>query len=408
MAAARKGSGKGGGNPAAGKAGNKAARKTVRKAAPAKRAASKSKSVKKIASKKAATKKSVSRKAAVKKAAKRSAAVKKAAFKKTTSKRQVGKKVASRNVASGKSRPARQVAKKPATRKAGSTKAAVKTVAVKTTARKTAAKNIAARKPPAGSRSASRKTAPRKAPRKHATAAGVSLPPGSAPLRRKAKTSQSRRKAKLSHAPLPASRRLAARTPVGRPSILVGMRSFNQAERMQLRDGYLASELLIREIVPADHAAVSELLLEAFSGTAEELLTRELRETGHLLCELVAEYDGVLAGYAAFSRISADIDGRAIAAAALAPLAVESALRGLGIARRLIVAGLADVRAVGTDAVFVLGDPGYYAPFGFSNAMGRRFASPYPAEHMSALEFSPGAAAGSKGKLVYPRPFDKL
>lgn len=177
---------------------------------------------------------------------------------------------------------------------------------------------------------------------------------------------------------------------------------------MQLRDGYLASELLIREIVPADHAAVSELLLEAFSGTAEELLTRELRETGHLPCELVAEYDGVLAGYAAFSRISADIDGRAIAAAALAPLAVESALRGLGIARRLIVAGLADVRAVGTDAVFVLGDPGYYAPFGFSNAMGRRFASPYPAEHMSALEFSPGAAAGSKGKLVYPRPFDKL
>jgi putative acetyltransferase len=403
MAAARKGSGKGGGNPAAGKAGKKAARKTVRKAAPAKRTASKSKSVKKIASKQAATKKSVSRKAAVKKAAKRSAAVKKAAGKKTASKRKVGKKAASRNVASGKSRPARQVAKKPATRKAGSTKAAGKTAA-----RKTAAKNIAARKPPAGSRSASRKAAPRKVPRKHAAAAGVSLPPGPAPLRRKAKTSQSRRKAKLSHAPLPASRRLAARTPVGRPSILVGMRSFNQAERMQLRDGYLASELLIREIVPADHAAVSELLLEAFSGTAEELLTRELRETGHLLCELVAEYDGVLAGYAAFSRISADIDGRAIAAAALAPLAVESALRGLGIARRLIVAGLADVRAVGTDAVFVLGDPDYYAQVGFSNAMGRRFASPYPAEHMSALEFSPGAAAGSKGKLVYPRPFDKL
>jgi putative acetyltransferase len=398
MAAARKGSGKGGGNPAAGKADKKAARKTVRKAAPAKRAASKSKSVKKIASKQAATKKSVSRKAAVKKAAKRSAAVKKAAGKKTASKRKVGKKAASRNVASGKSRPARQVAKKPATRKAGSTKAAGKTAARKT----------AARKPPAGSRSASRKTAPRKAPRKHAAAAGVSLPPGPAPLRRKAKISQSRRKAKLSHAPLPASRRLAARTPVGRPSILVGMRSFNQAERMQLRDGYLASELLIREIVPADHAAVSELLLEAFSGTAEELLTRELRETGHLLCELVAEYDGVLAGYAAFSRISADIDGRAIAAAALAPLAVESALRRLGIARRLIVAGLADVRAVGTDAVFVLGDPDYYAQVGFSNAMGRRFASPYPAEHMSALEFSPGAAAGSKGKLVYPRPFDKL
>lgn len=402
MAAARKGSGKGGGNPAAGKAAKKAARKTVRKAAPAKRAARKSKSVKKTASKQAATKKSVSRKAAVKKAANKSAAEKKAAGKKTASKKSAGrkaasKKAASRKVASGKSRPARQLAKKPATRKAGSTKAAGKTVVGKT----------AARKPPAGSRPASRKTAPRKEPRKPA-AAGVSLPASPAPLRRKAKTSQSRRKAKLSHAPLPASRRLAARTPVGRPSILVGMRSFNQAERKQLRDGYLASELLIREIVPTDHVAVSELLLEAFSGTAEELLTRELRETGHLLCELVAEYDGVLAGYAAFARIDADIDGRAIAAAALAPLAVESALRGLGIARRLIVAGLADVRAAGTDAVFVLGDPDYYAQVGFSNAMGRRFASPYPAEHMSALEFSPGAAAGGKGRLVYPQPFGKL
>jgi putative acetyltransferase len=370
MAAARKGSGKG--------AGKKSASKTVRKAASGKRVATKAAAAKKAASKKAGGKKAASKKAASKKAAHKSVAGKKNAGKKTA-----GKKVASKKAAS----------RKTATKKAGPSKAAAKKSAVRK----------------ARSRAVAGKTGPRKPARQPAAAAaGVALPPSPAPLRRKAKTSQSRRKAKLPHAPLPASRRLAARTPVGRPAVLAGMRSFNQAERMELRDGYLASELLIREIVPADYAAVSELLLEAFSGPAEERLARELREAGHLLCELVAEYEGVLAGYIAFVRIGADVDGRALAAAALAPLAVEAALRGLGIARRLIVAGLADVRAADTDAVFVLGDPHYYARAGFSNAMARRFTSLYPAEHLSALEFSPGAAAGSKGKLVYPPPFDRL
>ncbi|MCC2099117.1 MAG: hypothetical protein KDJ29_19665, partial [Hyphomicrobiales bacterium] len=112
--------------------------------------------------------------------------------------------------------------------------------------------------------------------------------------------------------------------------------------------------------------------------------------------------------YAAFAKIGANVDGRAALTAALAPLAVESELRNLGIARRLIVSGLAMVRACGVDGVFVLGDTGFYARLGFSNAMAQKFGSPFPAVHMSLLEFSPGAYAGESGTLMYPAPFDKL
>lgn len=50
----------------------------------------------------------------------------------------------------------------------------------------------------------------------------------------------------------------------------------------------------------------------------------------------------------------------------LGPLAVEPEIRGLGIGRALVRKGLDAVRESGAPAVLIIGDPGYYAPFGFS------------------------------------------
>lgn len=57
-------------------------------------------------------------------------------------------------------------------------------------------------------------------------------------------------------------------------------------------------------------------------------------------------------------------DGRTVPL--LGPLAVLPELRGLGMGRALVRQGLDAVREAGASAVLIVGDPGYYAPFGFS------------------------------------------
>ena len=50
----------------------------------------------------------------------------------------------------------------------------------------------------------------------------------------------------------------------------------------------------------------------------------------------------------------------------LGPLAVRPELRGKGVGRALIKTGLDCAQANGFPAVLIVGDPGYYAPFGFN------------------------------------------
>ncbi len=63
-------------------------------------------------------------------------------------------------------------------------------------------------------------------------------------------------------------------------------------------------------------------------------------------------------------------------AALLGPLGVLPDHQRKGIGTALIEAGLARLRAANLRQVFVLGDPGYYGRFGFSEE--KRIATPYP------------------------------
>ncbi len=183
------------------------------------------------------------------------------------------------------------------------------------------------------------------------------------------------------------------------------LRGFSAKELEELHAHYEPRSVIIRDAVAADYPAISVLLTHAFNGPAEDKLVKNLRAGGHMISELVAEYHGVVVAHAGFVRIDAELDGHPVDVAALVPLAVEGAFRKLGIGRRLAVAGLPLARAAGADAVFVLGDPAYYASMGFSTRPVRRFASPYPPEKLSVIEFSPGRLAGKEGRLDYPAPF---
>ena len=59
----------------------------------------------------------------------------------------------------------------------------------------------------------------------------------------------------------------------------------------------------------------------------------------------------------------------------------------------------------GERIVIVLGHPDYYPRFGFSTAQARLLESPFDPRAFMALELSPGALDGVRGKVRYPAAF---
>lgn len=85
----------------------------------------------------------------------------------------------------------------------------------------------------------------------------------------------------------------------------------------------------------------------------------------------------------------------------LGPLAVRPELRGLGIGRALVKKGLAAVKESGARAVTIVGDPGYYAPIGFSVApvADLDIGGPVVPLTLMGIEFEEGALSTLSGTL---------
>lgn len=89
----------------------------------------------------------------------------------------------------------------------------------------------------------------------------------------------------------------------------------------------------------------------------------------------------------------------------LGPLAVRPDIRGLGIGRALVRKGLDAVQDSGAPAVLIIGDPGYYAPFGFSVEPVRDLdlGGPVVPLTLMGIEFDAGSLSKSVG-TVSPVP----
>jgi putative acetyltransferase len=164
-------------------------------------------------------------------------------------------------------------------------------------------------------------------------------------------------------------------------------------------------DVVIRRRAPADDAAIAEINDSAFGGTGESKLVQALRDAGLATIELVAAEPSVV-GHVLFSRLDVAVDGRAVKALALAPVAVRPDRQWRGVGSALIRAGLDRARADGWDAVIVLGDPAYYPRFGFSAAETRHLEAPFEGEAFMALALRRGALEGRAGRVVYPPAFD--
>lgn len=169
--------------------------------------------------------------------------------------------------------------------------------------------------------------------------------------------------------------------------------------------------IAIRPATGGDVAAIDALLRAAFAHPHEAVLVQRLCVDGDMVLTLVAddEESGALAGAVVFSRMHAEIAGKAIAAVALAPLAVGTAYRRQGVAEALVQAGLAQLADAGAMLAFVLGDPAYYARFGFSVDWARGFASPYAGDYLMALPLQGGAMpCGERGAATHAKAFAQL
>ena len=166
--------------------------------------------------------------------------------------------------------------------------------------------------------------------------------------------------------------------------------------------------LRIRPETQADHARVSAVQEAAFGRRPEAELVALLRSSVQPQLSLVAELEGELVGHVFFSPVAIGPAERAApTAAALAPIGVLPGHQGRGIGSELVRSGLAECARLGFRAVFLVGDPRYYARFGFELAASRdlHYASAAFDSVFQVCELESGALAGWHGFVEFPRAF---
>jgi len=161
--------------------------------------------------------------------------------------------------------------------------------------------------------------------------------------------------------------------------------------------------MIVRLETPADIAAIRIVEEVAFGRRDEARLVNDLRAEGDAVFSLVAVQEGIVAGHAMFSRMTAPFP-----ALALGPIAVLPEHRQAGIASQLIREGIAQSETAGWAGIFVLGDPAFYRRFGFSVGKASGFTSPYAGPHLMALSLGGNELSADAGIIEHAPAFAKL
>jgi putative acetyltransferase len=163
----------------------------------------------------------------------------------------------------------------------------------------------------------------------------------------------------------------------------------------------------IRPESGGDAEAIRAIHLAAFPTEAEADLVKRLNEAFDSEISLVAEQRGEIVGHVMLSRMKVTGEDRAFRALGLGPVGVHPAMQGGGVGSKLIRSALGIAKALGEEAVFVLGEPDYYTRFGFSAESAAPFASPYAGPYFMALWLRPLPMPAS-GSADYASAFGAL
>ena len=167
--------------------------------------------------------------------------------------------------------------------------------------------------------------------------------------------------------------------------------------------------MIVRPEHEQDRSTIHDVTSLAFGTSAEADLVDTLRVEVQPVVSLVAEVGGVVVGHIMFSPVSLS-ESPALAVMGLAPMAVSPAHQRTGVGTALVREGLVQCRQQGAVAVVVLGHPDYYPRFGFAPASRFGIDSEYsvPDDVFMALELSPGALDGARGRIRYHPAFAQL
>lgn len=161
--------------------------------------------------------------------------------------------------------------------------------------------------------------------------------------------------------------------------------------------------MLIRDERPEDVDGIDAVHRAAFPTPLEAQLVRMLRESGNLRVSIVAEIDGAIAGHIAFSPV--EVAG-SCSGLGLGPVGVLPTRHKQGIGRALVKAGLTSCLSVDCGFVVVLGDPAYYAQFGFSPARMWKLRDEYGGgDAFQAIQIRPNTIPQEGGIVQYGQEF---
>ena len=141
------------------------------------------------------------------------------------------------------------------------------------------------------------------------------------------------------------------------------------------------SAFTIRPERPGDAASIRALTQAAFrdmpfsDGDEADLVDR-LRTSGDLALSLVAEDADRIVGHVALSPVT--ISDGSMHWFGLGPVSVWPELHGQRIGSALMKRAIADIREMGAKGIVLLGDPAYYARFGFEHDPQLAYPGPPP------------------------------
>jgi len=163
--------------------------------------------------------------------------------------------------------------------------------------------------------------------------------------------------------------------------------------------------MMIREESSADIPAIRQVHFAAFGRSAEGVLVDRLRTDGLFVASIVADDDGGIMGHALFSALAIKTSAGLLSAVALAPVGVIPRCQREGVGSALIACGIRICRERGKVAIIVLGDPHYYAKFGFRAELTSKLKGPFAGKHWMAMELIDGCLSDVVGNVEYPAAF---
>ena len=156
------------------------------------------------------------------------------------------------------------------------------------------------------------------------------------------------------------------------------------------------SAVTIRPERGSDHSEIHALTEAAFrnmehSDGSEPRIVDNLRADGDLTLSLVAEDGERVVGHLALSPVTISDGSRDWYG--LGPVSVLPECQRQGIGGKLITRAIADLRLREAGGIVLLGDPAYYARFGFEHDPELRYPGP-PAHYFQRLVLDGSAPSG--------------